>query len=199
MKLFSRALLAICLSIATVATAPASLAYARECADITMPNSVEVAGSRLTLNGMGVREATAFNVNVYVAGLYLPERSRSASTILGGDGAFVLRMDFVRDVEAEQMRDAFDAGFQNNASGSVAALRSQITELKRLMPNISEGTRVTFTYVPGTGLTVRTGNRDRGTVADHAQLRRAFLSLFIGSNPPNSGLKTGLLGGECDG
>lgn len=193
MNLFSRTLLVALLSLSLV-----SPAYARECNDVTMPNSVTVDQTTLQLNGMGIREATVLSVDVYTAGLYVPTRSRNANALLTATGPFVLRMDFVRDVEAAQMREAFDTGFRNNAGSARTALAAQITELKRLMPNITDGTRVTFTYRPGTGLEVKTGNRVRGTVADHPQLRRAFLSLFIGSSPPNEGLKTGLLGGECD-
>ena len=46
-----------------------------------MPNQITVAGQQLVLNGMGIREATVFNVDVYVAGLYVVQRSSDGNAI----------------------------------------------------------------------------------------------------------------------
>ncbi|MEM6957829.1 MAG: chalcone isomerase family protein [Myxococcota bacterium] len=46
--------------------APAS---ARRCADVEFSPTTEVNGETLVLNGLGLREVTVFNVNVYVADL----------------------------------------------------------------------------------------------------------------------------------
>jgi len=170
----------------------ASTASARDCEGVTLPNAVTVEGTRLVLNGMGVREATVFNVNVYVAGLYLPGRTRDASQVLRTDQPTRLVMSFVREVERNDIVDAFRAGFR----ASSGATQAQIQRLVGFLPAAQEGTVLTFTYVPGTGLSVRVGNRVRGTI-EGAEFAHAFLGIWLGSSPPNSGLKSGLLGGQC--
>ena len=50
----------------------------------------------LTLNGMGIREATVFNVDVYVAGLYLPEASNDGNAIVQANGLKRIVLHFVR-------------------------------------------------------------------------------------------------------
>ncbi|MEM9070737.1 MAG: chalcone isomerase family protein [Myxococcota bacterium] len=182
------ALFAVALSMAV--TAPA---FAKRCEGISMDDNVTVGGNQLVLNGMGIREATVFSVNVYIAGLYLPEATDSPRTILNNDTQKRLVMRFVRDVGRDDMDEAIREGFGDVAERHSAA----ITRFSNFFPEeITDGTTITFDYVPGTGLSVKVGNRNRGTIRG-AGFARAFFRIFVGPNPPNRGLKRGLLGGEC--
>src|ERR1700753_3641177 len=58
-----------------LATAAAD-AQEMTCRDISFPRHLQVNGSDLTLNGLGVRKATFLKVNVYVAALYVVQPSR---------------------------------------------------------------------------------------------------------------------------
>ncbi|MEM9864672.1 MAG: chalcone isomerase family protein, partial [Myxococcota bacterium] len=61
-KLSRRALLPLAALLTLLFALPES-ALARRCEGVNMRNSIEVDGQTLVLNGMGVREATVFNVN----------------------------------------------------------------------------------------------------------------------------------------
>jgi hypothetical protein len=169
---------------------------ARACEGVTLPNSVTVDGTALTLNGMGIREATALQVNVYVAGLYLETASNNAEQILASDTKKRIVLRFVRDVGADDIRGAFREGFHNNSPSQEGALRGKIDRLLGWVADMEEGQTMQFTYVPGTGLTVVINGATKGTI-DGVDFQRAFFALFIGPRPPNSGLKVGLLGGRC--
>lgn len=169
-------------------------AYARTCEDVTMPGSVTVGGVRLVLNGMGVREATALQVNVYVAGLYVQARSRDGSAILASDTPKRLVLHFVRDVDRADIVEAYNESWQH--LHAPASMRADFQRLLGWMTAMHEGDVMTYTYVPGTGLTVQVGRRTRGTIAG-AEFARMFFSIWLGSSPPNPGLRTGLLGGAC--
>jgi hypothetical protein len=175
----------------------ASPALADECQGVTMPAAVRVDGQRLALNGMGVREATVFNVNVYVAGLYVEGgRTRNATQVLETARRKQLVLHFVREVERGDITEAFTTGLRQSAGGSFGSMRNQLNQLNRWMANMAEGDRMAFTYVPGTGLEVKVKGRVRGTIEgdDFAQ---AFFGIWLGSHPPNPGIRTGLLGGNC--
>jgi len=174
----------------------AGTAHARECEGVTLRNAVQVDGTQLSLNGMGVREATVFNVNVYVAGLYVESTSRDAAAILNSDTRKQLILHFVRDVDRDDITDAMTEGFRSNAAGQFAALQQRVNQLNGMLTAMDDGDEMTFTYVPGTGLQVKIGSRVRGTI-EGADFARAFFSIWLGSHPPNRGLKTGLLGGAC--
>ncbi|MFK8000094.1 MAG: chalcone isomerase family protein [Polyangiales bacterium] len=186
-----RSTLALAALAATLLLSLPGQAFARRCNDVTMRNSVEVDGQTLVLNGMGIREATVFNVDVYVAGLYLPEANTDGNAIVAANGLKQIVLHFVRDVTREDMAEALQDSFGN------AGVASSIGRFANMLPEeINEGTVLVFTHRPGTGLEVRVGRRARGTISGDA-FATAFFRIFVGPNPPNRGLKRGLLGGRC--
>lgn len=188
-----RSLSILLASLCLLAAAPAS---ADQCADVRMPERVSVSGTPLVLNGMGVREATVFNVNVYVAGLYLENRSRDANRIIDTEQKKRLVLHLVREVSRDEMVEALTAGFRTNAGGNYGALRARVQRFARFMPDLEEGDVLSFTYVPGEGLNVNVKGRARGTI-EGEDFARTFFSIFVGNRPPNPGLRRGLIGGGC--
>lgn len=173
----------------------ASPAQARECEGVTLPNQVTVEGTALRLVGLGVREATVLSVNVYVAGLYLETPTRNAQQVINTEQKKRLTLQFVREVEAADIREAMSDGFNHNG-GNTPAFRQRLQQLVGMLPTMQVGGRLIFTYIPGTGLQVQVGPRVKGTIAGD-DFARVFFSIWFGANPPNAGLKTGLLGGAC--
>lgn len=170
--------------------------HARACEGVEMPESVTVAGTRLVLNGMGIREATALQVDVYVAGLYVPTRARDAETLLASDTPRRITMHMVRDVSREDATEGFTTGLRNNSPNDLAALAPAITRLEGIVQAMHTGDIVTITYVPERGTEIAINGRVRGTI-EGALFGRAIFRNFIGPRPPNRGLRVGLLGGEC--
>ncbi len=175
----------------------ASPALANECGSVNMPNQITVANTTLVLNGMGIREATVFNVDVYVAGLYVEHRSNNGAAIAASNETKRLVLRFVRDVERDDLTNAWDEGFRRNAGGNLAALQPRIARLNGWMRGVHVGDELTFTYLPGAGVRVHVGSSARGII-EGDDFARVFFSIWLGSNPPNAGLRRGLLGGRCD-
>ncbi|MFO0648282.1 MAG: chalcone isomerase family protein [Polyangiales bacterium] len=175
----------------------ASPALANECGSVRMPNQITVANTPLVLNGMGIREATVFNIDVYVAGLYVEHRSGDGNAIAAANEHRRLVLHFVRDVSRDDLTGAFTEGFRRNAGGSLGALQARINRLIGWMPAATNGMELTFTYIPGAGLRVHVGSSARGII-EGEDFARVFFSIWLGSHPPNAGLRRGLLGGSCD-
>ena len=109
---------------------------ARECEGVTIPDQVSVDGTKLLLNGMGVREATIFNVNVYVAGLYLQKRSNDGAKIAATEEPKQMLLVFVRDVSKSDMAEAIQKGFTRADFGRLhpgGSLGARLKPVKRLM------------------------------------------------------------------
>src|SRR5215831_10014771 len=81
-------------------------------AGVTLPDTEQVAGKTLVLNGMGIR--TKYMVKVYIAGLYLEQKSSDANAIIKSDAPRQIVMKFVHGASKSQMADAFNEGFQDN-------------------------------------------------------------------------------------
>jgi len=167
------------------------VADAATLASVTLPDSAQVAGKTLVLNGVGLR--TKFIVKVYVAGLYLEQKSSDAAAILKSDAPKRLVMHFVRDVSRNQMTDAFQEGFDKNSPDAAKSMKPDIDRLLAAVDDIREGQEMVFTYLPGTGTTMSINGKDKVTIASPAFAAVVF-SLWLGPKPPNADLKKGILG-----
>ncbi len=177
--------------VAVVVLAAAIDLRAATLAGVTLPDSTQVAGKTLVLNGVGLR--TKFVVKVYVAGLYLEQKSSDANAILKSDSPKRLVMHFVRDVSKKQMTDAFQESFNSNSPNEAKSMKADIDKLLAAVDDMKEGQEMVFTYVPGTGTTMSINGKDKLTIADKA-FAPVLFSIWLGPKPPNGDLKKGLLG-----
>jgi hypothetical protein len=162
-------------------------------AGVTMPDTTMVANRQVVLNGMGLREATILKIDVYVAGLYVEHPSSNPATLIGSDQAKLLVLRFVRGVDRGDIVDAWNKGFENNATVPVARLRPLIDRLNAWMPAFEDGDMLAFAYVPGEGVTVSVNGERKGTI-EGDDFARSLFSIWLGPRPPTTALKKGLLG-----
>ncbi len=171
-------------------------ASAKDCAGVTFPDRVQVSGTPLVLNGLGIRKATLLKIKVYVAALYLKNPSANASAIIGADQPKRLVLSFLRDVDRDDIVNAWNEGFEANGGNGLPGLKDRITTLNGWMANVEKGQQLTFTYSPGLGLEVLVAGQAKGKIPGE-DFAKAFFAIWLGANPPNWELKTGLLGGGC--
>lgn len=160
-------------------------------AGVALPDSVQAGGKTLILNGVGLR--TKFMIKVYVAGLYLEQKSSDATAILKSDGPKRLVMHFVRDVSKKQMSDAFEESFNDNTPDAVKTMKPDIDRLLAALEDVKKDDEMTFTALPGAGTTLAVKGKDKLTVAAPA-FGRVIFSIWVGPKPPNGDLKKGILG-----
>ena len=175
--------------------APA-LVHARECLGASFPEQVSVAGAPLVLNGLGLRQATIFKVNVYVAALYVPRPTADANAILNGAVPYEMQLHFVRNVGAADIAKGWVEGFARNGQGAQAASDERAATLRGWMTDIKSGESMIFSFQPGAGLAVSVSGSVKGTIRGD-DFGRTFLSIWLGV-PPNPEIKVGLLGGRCE-
>jgi len=160
-------------------------------AGVLLPDTVQAGSTSLQLNGMGLR--TKFMVKVYVAGLYLPQKSSDANAILKADIPKQIVMHFVRDVTRNQLTDGFAESFHNNTPEAEKSLKSDVDRFFAALQSVKEGEEITFTYLPEKGTSVVQAGTEKLTIAGNAFAEMLF-SVWLGPKPPNAALKKGLLG-----
>ena len=170
-----------------------SNASAAEISGVKLPDQVTVAGKSLKLNGAGLRQATILKVNVYAAGLYLEKPSGDGEAIANSDQAKSIDMVFMRDVSAKQMAEAFGEGFEKNCVAGCAELKPHLSKLQGLLKDMKKGETMSVHFL-GDGVELVIRGQKMGSVGDKA-FSHQLIRCWIGKNPPNSGLKEGLLGG----
>ncbi len=158
---------------------------------VTLPDTAQVGSTTLVLNGMGLR--TKYMVKVYVAGLYVPQKSADASTILKSNTPKRIVMHFVRDVSKTQLTDGFTESFNSNTPDVARTLKSEIEHFFAVLDAVKDGENLTLTYVPAAGTSISVAGKEKLTIVGPAFAEMLF-SVWLGPKPPNASLKKGLLG-----
>ena len=182
-------------SIGIIAAFCAVSAHAKVCKDVNFPDQVQVDGGNLSLNGLGLRQATMLKVNVYVAALYVAKTSTDAGAILKAVPPFQFTMQFVRDVGADDLRKGWDEGFEKNSKAQLPQLKDRIATFNGWMADMRSGQRIVLVAKPG-GVQVSVNGVNKGTL-NGDDFARALLAIWLGPEPPNPEIKAGLLGGAC--
>ena len=82
--------------------------------DITYEDQLIKEKTTLQLNGAGLREILF--VDVYAAGLYLPQKAASAEEVISMNGNKTVRLGLLRNVDAGDFVDALNEGILDNTT-----------------------------------------------------------------------------------
>lgn len=175
----------------------AAPAVAGTLAGVSLPDSTEVDGRALVLNGLGLREATFLKVDVYVAGLYLESKSADAKSILGASGPKQLRMRFVRNLTRDEIVKAWREGVTKNASDQEPLVRDRFETLYAAMTDVAKGDEMILTEGADDSVAVSLGGKEIVRLKGR-DFAKVLWSIWLGPHPPNPELKDGLLGKATD-
>ena len=179
-----------CLAVLAFWLTPINL-YAATLAGVTLPDPAQAGSTTLVLNGLGLR--TKIIVKVYVAALYLPQKSSDADAIVKADAPKRLVMQFVRGVSKSQIQDAFTESFNDNAPAAKRTIGVDLERFLAALEPVKEGDQMIFTYIPDAGTTFAINAQQKLTIAG-LDFSQALFSVWLGPKPPTNALKKGLLG-----
>lgn len=170
-------------------------AYARTIAGVDVPEQKQVAeiSAPLVLNGAGVR--TKFFFDIYVAALYLPEKTQDMQVILDGKRPKQLAMHFVhKSVTKDKIIAAWEEGFSANLSPEEKkSLEKELTQFGGFAEDAKTGDSMILDYIPGKGTRVLMNNKEKGWI-EGEKFNQALLKIWLGEHPIAKKLKQQLLG-----
>ncbi|HQR04420.1 MAG: chalcone isomerase family protein [Proteobacteria bacterium] len=168
--------------------------HAAEVAGVRVDDHIQVNGTHLQLNGAGLR--TKFFFKVYVAALYVVNRSNSSTQLLDSREPSRMVLKMLRSVDADTLFQSLHEGLQANLSASeLSAIQTQTEQLGALMKQIGStriGDTLSIDLAPES-VTVGYNGESRGTIRG-GQLSRALLGIWLGEHPAEASLKKALLG-----
>jgi hypothetical protein len=172
-----------------------AVALAAEMKGVKMPDQIQVGGKSLVLNGLGMRMATMFKVNVYVGALYSEKKTSDAGSLLASSDLKRVEMAFVRGVGAGKIRDAWDDCLKENCSSTPAMncdrFKAPFNELKTKIVDMNDGDHMAFDIYPNKVDVWMKGSAAGSIQADGFSTQ--LLKCWLG-HPPNDELKKGMLG-----
>ena len=100
-----------------------SFAGAAELSGVNVPDTATVGGQDLVLNGLGLREK--YFIDIYVGGLYLPQKTTDSAKAIQDDVPKRITMQFTYDLSAERSTRARIAAC-GSASAMAGSVRARI-------------------------------------------------------------------------
>jgi hypothetical protein len=172
---------------------------AAELEGVKLDDQVRVDGHEIQLNGIALRTRYQF-FKVYVAGLYLPQKTSAAQAAIDSPGAKRISLTMVRHASAEQFVESIDHGLRaNNTEAELVAVKPQVDALYekiRAVKEAEKGMRIVLDYSPSSAsTTLFVDGAAQGAPMAGEPFYRALLRIWLGEKPVQDDLKKALLGG----
>lgn len=181
----------------SAATAHAQLDGHTPVEHVPYPNSVEVAGQTLVLNGAGVRHRAIFKM--YALALYMVRRTSDPLELYAMPGPKQLRMVALREIDSNVLGQLMNKGMaDNNDRATTLRMLPEISQLAQYFAQTSNALRkagdtITLTFLPRRGTLVNVKGQDLGQLHD-PDFFNALINIWIGPRPADERLKKQLLG-----
>lgn len=171
-------------------------AQSTEVAGVKFEQSLQVGGTRLQLNGAGVRYKAIFKV--YAAGLYLSAKAVTPEAVLAASGPRYLQIVMLREIDANELGKLFTRGMEQNApredfSKSIAGIMRMsdiFSSRKKLFP----GDSFAVEWAPGTGTIILVNGKQAAEPIKEPEFYSSLMKIWLGNSPADAALKDALLG-----
>jgi len=167
-----------------------------EVGGVKLEDQIDMRGSKLVLNGAGVRYKAVFKV--YTAGLYLGKKAGTPEEVLAVTGPKRLQITMLREIDSNELGKLFTRGVQDNAPK---------TEMSKLIPGLIKmgqifsdqkklvaGDVFMIEWVPGTGTVITVKGVPQGEPFKEPEFFNALMRIWLGPVPADWKLKDALLG-----
>jgi hypothetical protein len=171
-------------------------ALAAQVSGVNLDEQISVDGKNLVLNGAGLRTKYMF-ADVYVAALYLPQKSGDPSQIVSAHTPRRVSMVMKRDVDTVTMVKAFHEGVSKNlAAAELSALQPKLDRLDRnfhAVNALKKGDVINLDFYADGSTHISYNGQPQESIPG-VDLSSALLNIWLGRNPVQDDLKKELLG-----
>jgi hypothetical protein len=185
---------ALCLPVwaAAEVTAPAGVTLA----GVKYDEVTELRGSKLQLNGAGIRYKGPFKV--YTAGLYLGKKVGTPEEILAQPGPKRMTVVMLRDIDASELGKLFVRGVEDNMDkGAMVKLIPGLMRMSQIFSDykhLNTGEQFTIDWVPGVGTIIGVRGVPAAEPFKEPEFFNALMRIWLGPVPADWQLKEKLLG-----
>lgn len=155
--------------------------------------TLKAGDSDLVLNGSGVR--TKFFMDVYTAGLYVPQKTKDMASLINNDGKVAIKLHITSKlITSKKMTAATMEGFEKSTKGNIAPIKKEIDEMISVFSTeIKIDDVYDMVYEPGKGTSIFKNGKLSKTVQG-VPFKKALFGIWIGADPVQADLKAKLAG-----
>lgn len=158
-------------------------------------DSTVVAGTALSLNGVGLR--SLFILKVFLAALYLPAQTSDPARVIGDPGPRRLQLRLLMDLSSERlarlMTDAVHKAIGETARTALRVPEEQFGAAIRSLGKLRKGDRLDVD-LDQDGIRIALNGAPRAEPIASAPYYAAMLNGFVGEHAIDKDLRLGLLG-----
>jgi Chalcone isomerase-like len=167
-----------------------------ELAGVKLEDSVDAQGTKLQLNGAGVRYKAIFKV--YTAGLYLTKKAATLDEVIAAPGPKRMTITMLRDIDSAELGKLFTRGVEDNMDRaefskiipSIVRMGEVFASHKKLIA----GDNFVLDWVPGVGTVLTVKGVVQGEPFKEPKFFNSLMGIWLGKSPADFKLKEALLG-----
>ena len=163
---------------------------------IKIEDALDLQGSKLQLNGAGVRYKAIFKV--YAAGLYVGKKVATPEELFAAPGPKRISITLLRDIDSNELGRAFTKGFEDNApKGEMSKLIPGLIKMGQIFSEQKKmlaGENFTIDWIPGTGTIITVKGKPQGEPFKEIEFYNALMRIWVGPHSADFKLKDALLG-----
>ena len=167
-----------------------------ELSGVKLEDSVEAHGTRLQLNGAGIRYKAFFKV--YTAGLYLGKKAATLDEVIAAPGPKRMSITMLRDIESAELGKLFTRGVEDNMDraefSKLVPSLIRMGELFASHKKLVAGDSFVVDWIPGTGTVITVKGVAQGEPYKEPKFFGALMGIWLGKAPADFKLKEALLG-----
>lgn len=165
-----------------------------EVGSVMLPNSMNVGGEDIDLNGAGIRKK-ALVLKLYSGGLYLSTKSSDANSIINANENMAIKLIITSSfVSSEAMQEAVNDGFDASMDGNTSSLDAEIKKFIGFFSDeIVEDDMFDITYQKDRGVVCFKNGKELGVISGMA-FKKALFGIWLGDDPADKKLKKAMLG-----
>ncbi|CAN5116646.1 hypothetical protein BH10PSE16_BH10PSE16_34970 [soil metagenome] len=167
-----------------------------EMAGIRLADPIDLGGTKLQLNGAGVRYKAVFKV--YLAALYLDKKAATPEEVYAIPGAKRMSITLLREIDSNELGKSFTKAFEENApKGEMSRLIPGLLKMGQIFSDQKKmlaGESFTIDWVPDTGTVISVKGKPQGEPIKEVEFFNAMMRIWLGAKPADWKLKEELLG-----
>lgn len=157
----------------------------------SFPTKFKISDKVVEYNGAGLRQKYFFNL--YVAALYVPERTSNAQTIIDQNQESAIRIKIISNkVTRDKFVETVKEGFATSSEGKASA--KEIEDFMKIFNvEFKDGDEVILLYKPESGIEAYlNGNHLGGSKG--LEFKKALWGIWLGKTPADAAVKKAMLG-----
>ena len=165
-------------------------------AGVKLEDTADVAGTKLQLNGAGIRYKAIFKV--YVGALYVGKKVATPEEFFAATGPKRMSITMLREIDSNELGKAFTKGFEENApKGEMSKLIPGLVRMGQVFSDqkkLAAGDTFTNDWIPGVGTVITVKGKVQGEPFKEPEFFNALMRIWLGAHPADFKLKDALMG-----